>query len=891
MVGGFFYLSKGLPDPNKLIDRQVAQSTKIYDRKGETVLYEIYGDQKRTMVSLSDIPMNVRNATIAIEDKGFYKHGAFSLWAIFRTVVMNVVKHQKAGGSTLTQQLVKNAILTNEKSYVRKLKEIILAYQLEQKFSKDEVLQMYLNEIPYGSTAYGVEAASQRYFGKSVKDTSLAEAAILAALPQAPSRYSPYGPNRDLLIQRQRYILDLMAEQKYITQDEAEAAKKSEVAFSKPKENIIAPHFVMYLKEYLSDMFGEKTVEQGGLKIISTIDLDKQKFAEAAITEKAEKNAEKYNATNAALVSIDPRNGQILAMVGSKDYFSDTIDGQVNIATSPRQPGSSFKPIVYAASFIKGFTPNTILYDVITNFSTDPNNKYEPHNYDNNEHGPVTIRKALAGSLNIPAVKAIYLTGIKNVISLANKLGYSTLTNPDRYGLSLVLGGGEVQLLEHTNAYSAFSQDGVVHTISPVLKVEDKTGKAVLEFKQEDKKAFDAQVARQITSILSDNNARSYVFGTKNYLTLPDRPVAAKTGTTNDYKDAWTVGYTPSIVTGVWVGNNDATSMKRGADGSVVAAPIWNAYMKQALSGSQVEQFTAPAPDFTGKAVLDGAATTSEIVKIDKASGLLATDLTPASYIIEKNFGQPHNILYYVNKEDPRGPAPKNPNSDPQFALWEAPVQAWAKKRNLVSTGTAPTEKDNLHTQENLPSFSIETPQEGQSLSSPTLNVVLSGVTAPRGVSRAEYFLNDNLLATVLDQPFNLEKNISFINGGYQALTVKICDDIDNCTTQKVNFNFSNSTPSTASTISIPSLPSDGLVNAPINILFDAMPPASFSTIKLLAQLGTSTSVLKTFQGPETTPLEYIWTPTKPGAYKIFAEGKDWSGKTIQSNEPSVLIK
>ncbi|NTW22556.1 penicillin-binding protein [Candidatus Falkowbacteria bacterium] len=893
ILGGFFYLSQGLPDPNKLIERQVAQSTRIYDRTGKTVLYEIYGDQKRTLVGLNDIPQNVRNATIAIEDKNFYKHGGFSLWAIFRTVVTNVIKNQKAGGSTLTQQLVKNAILTNEKSYVRKVKELILAYQMEKRFSKDEILQMYLNEIPYGSTAYGVESASQRYFGKRVQDVSLAEAAILAALPQAPSRYSPYGPNRDLLISRQRYVLDVMSEQGHISKDEAEAAKKVEITFTKPKENILAPHFVMYLKNVLSEKYGDKTIEQGGLKIISSIDIDKQKAAEEAIAERVEKN-DKYQASNAALVSIDPKTGQILAMVGSKDYFSDKIDGQVNIATSPRQPGSSFKPIVYATAFAKGYTPDTVLYDLVTNFSTDADKKYEPHNYDGAEHGPVTIRKALAGSLNIPAVKAMYLAGVNSVMEAAKKLGYSTLNDKDRFGLSLVLGGGEVQLLEHVNAYSAFSQDGLVHAISPVLRVEDKSGKILEEYQDQSTKAFEPQVARQITSILSDNNARSYVFGSRNFLTLSDRPVAAKTGTTNDYKDAWTVGYTPSLVTGVWVGNNDATSMKRGADGSVVAAPIWNAYMKKVLAGTPIENFTAPESVKTGKPVLDGAASSSLIIRIDRASGLLATEYTPASFIEEINFGQPHDILYYVSKDNPRGPAPTNPSSDSQFALWEAPVQAWAKKNGLISTSTVPTEKDNLHKPENQPIFTIEQPLEGQTITEPRLSVTLSGVTAPRGVNRVEYYINDNLLATVSNYPFNLDQLINFLTPGIQGLRVRICDDIDNCSEKSININLGfspdqNIEPTLLWNQSVPEVDR----GAVLNMSFTSSNIEAFSAIKIKqgSASSSSNSLVKTFSRVDLQPITpYSWTaPSQAGEYNLLLEGLTWGNNKILS--PTVTIK
>ncbi|RLC39057.1 penicillin-binding protein, partial [Candidatus Falkowbacteria bacterium] len=556
LVGLIFYawLLRDIADISKLTDRQLVESTKIFDRTGEELLYEIHGDIKRTEVKLNEIPDYIKWATIAMEDKNFYKHKGISLWAIFRGVVVETIRSGRAqGGSTLTQQFVKNAILTPERKIVRKFKEWILSYRIEKQFTKDEILEMYLNEIPYGSTSYGVEAASERYFGKNIQDISLAEAALLAALPQAPSRYSPYGPNRDLLIGRQQYILDLMVEQDYITQEDADVAKAYEFEFKPPETNIKAPHFVMYVKEILSEKYGEKMIEQGGLKIYTTLDLYKQEIAEEVIREQAEKNEKNYEATNAALVSIDPKTGQILAMVGSRDYFDDEIDGQVNITTSKRQPGSSLKPVVYATAFMKGYTPDTILYDVVTNFSNNETEPYEPHNYDDQEHGPVTVRKALAGSLNIPAVKAIYLAGVDSVLDVTGALGYTTLNDRDRFGLSLVLGGGEVKLLEHTNAYGAFAREGILYPISAILKIEDKEGKLLEEFKAEEKKALDPKIARLINNILSDNGARAYAFGASNWLTLGSRPVAAKTGTTNDYRDAWTIGYTPSIVTGVWV--------------------------------------------------------------------------------------------------------------------------------------------------------------------------------------------------------------------------------------------------------------------------------------------------------------------------------------------------
>jgi penicillin-binding protein 1A len=338
LIGGFIWLSSGLPSPNSLMAREVPESTKIYDRSGETILYDIHGDEKRTLVTLDKIPQHVRDATIAIEDKDFYHHKGFSLWAIVRTIVTNVLTNRKAGGSTLTQQFVKNAVLTNEKSYIRKIKELILAYRMEKKFSKDEILQMYFNEIPYGSNAYGIEAASLKYFGKHVQDINLSEAAVLAAMVQSPTRYSPYGPNKDLLLERQKYVLDLMVDQDKISEDEATKAKNEKVSFKDPADNnITAPHFVMYIKEMLAEKYGEKVVEQGGLKITTTLDTYKQQIAEEVVKKKALDNDKRWRASNAALVSIDPKTGQVLAMVGSRDYFDKTIDGQVNVALKPRR--------------------------------------------------------------------------------------------------------------------------------------------------------------------------------------------------------------------------------------------------------------------------------------------------------------------------------------------------------------------------------------------------------------------------------------------------------------------------------------------------------------------------------------------------------------------------
>lgn len=897
-AGAFAWLAHGLPDPNRLLEREIAQSTKIYDRTGETVLYEIHGDEKRTLVKLEEIPDYIKWATISVEDKDFYKHGGFSLWAIFRTAITNTLFGKKAGGSTLTQQFVKNSVLTNEKTYTRKIKELILAYRIEKRFTKDEVLQMYFNEIPYGSTAYGVEAASQHYFGKSVRNINLPEAAILAALPQAPSKYSPYGSNKDLLIARQHYILDLMVKYGYIEKEKAQVAKGVQTKFKKPAENIIAPHFVMYIKEALAEKYGEKMVEQGGLKIYTTLDLYKQKIAEEVTKDISGKNEKNYQAKNAALVSLDPKTGQVLAMVGSRDYFDDAIDGQVNVATSLRQPGSSMKPVVYAAAFIKGYTPNTVLYDVVTNFSNDPSKPYEPHNYDLKERGPVTMRSALAGSLNIPAVKTIYLAGVENVQKLAQELGYTSLNDKDRFGLSLVLGGGEVKLIEHANAFSAFAREGILRPITAVLKIEDKNGKVIEEYKEEKgKKALDANIARTVNDILSDNSARAYIFGEKNYLTLPNRPVAAKTGTTNDYHDAWTIGYTPSLVTGVWVGNSDNAAMKRGADGSVVAAPIWNEYMKKVLGDTPAESFNKPDVPKTGKPVLDGVLEGGVTAKIDCASGLLATEYTPPNFIEEKLFKQPHNILFYINKDDPRGDPPADPKKDPQFELWESRVLAWAEKQNII-TSSPPTESDNLHRPENRPTLSVSSPANNQTLTEPNLSASIQS-SAPRGINRAEYYIDGNLLAVNFSYPFGLEKEIGFLGNGFHNLTVKVCDDIDNCSEQKQEFNLALPNGKPAEEISVSWLePANGLAataidfplplklnisnleqSAKIIIYAQKEGEKDFKTIAIIAPVNGSPAIT-------------AWnSPPESGTYKLYAEAKGWNGQTAKSEELTIVIR
>jgi len=780
-------LSRDLPNPNQLISREVAQSTKIYDRSGEHLLYEIHGEEKRTLINLEDIPEHVKQATIAIEDKNFYKHSGFSIWAMARTAVTNVIYKRRAGGSTLTQQFVKNAILSSEKSYVRKIKEIILAQRIEKKFSKDEILQMYLNEIPYGSNAYGVEAASQKFFNKSVKDINVAEAALLAALPQAPTRYSPYGPNSALLLGRKDYILKLMAEQGYISQAEKEAAINYEIKFARAETSIFAPHFVMMIRTMLAQKYGEIEMEKSGFKIYTTIDWEKQKIAEEVIKEKTENYQENYSASNAALVSIDPKTGQVLAMVGSRDYFNDSIDGQVNIPESLRQPGSSIKPVVYAALFEQGYLPETKLYDVVTNFSTDTGASYTPRNYNGKEYGPISVRLALAGSLNIPAVKAMYLVGMNTVLNLAENMGYTSFTDRSRYGLSLVLGGGEVKMLEHVNAFSAFAREGKMHDLSFVLKIEDRNGKIIEEYKERERRVLTTKAARTINSILSDNNAREFIFGSKNALTLSDRPVAAKTGTTNDYRDAWTIGYTPSLVTGVWVGNANNTKMSGRADGSVVAAPIWNEFMKRALTGTPIEIFNPLEVEKTGKAAIDGELEYLIKITIDKETGLIATEETPEDAKEEIEIYNHKSILFYVDKNNPLGPEPENPEKDPQFLIWEEAIKKWSKENNQ-EVNTDILDNINLIKPENNPTIKIIIPEEGEIVNQNILKVKIEA-QAPRGIESIRYQINESRLPG-LGADREIDIALDGLENGYQKLKVIVCDDVCNCKSHSVNFNL-----------------------------------------------------------------------------------------------------
>lgn len=796
LVLGFFlvtialaWVSRDLPDPNTLSTREVPQSTRIYDRTGQHLLYEIHGDEKRTLIKIADVPRYVPMATVSIEDRKFFEHHGIYWRGLVRAVLVSVVQGQRIQGtSTLTQQLVKNAILTNERSILRKAKEFILALQIERVYSKDQILQLYLNEIPYGSNIYGIESAAQTYFGKSAHDLTLDEAALLAAIPQAPDLYSPYGTglhgdNRDRLVVRQRYILDLLAEQGYVSKADAETAKTIKTLDKiKPKKlgNIDAPHFVMYVRSLLVDKYGQKQVEQGGLKVITTLDWDKQVIADREVKKGVDARGKDYKFTNAALVSLDPKTGQILAMVGSKDFFDADHAGQVNIILSPRQPGSSFKPIVYALAFSRGYLPQTQLWDVTTNFRVD-NNTYTPNDYDFKQRGPVSLRQSLQGSLNIPAVELLYLNGVGRALDFAERLGYTTLEDRSRFGLSLALGSAEVKPLEHASTFATFANDGVRLPTSAILKVENSDGTALEEWKQPDgEQVIDSQAVRTLSNVLSDTSARTYIFGARSaLLALPDRQVAAKTGTTNSFKDAWTMGYTPNLVTAVWVGNSDGTSMKSGADGSVIAAPIWNAYMKEAVKNLPKERFKDPAPSDTTNLALLGQAFFQKL-KVDRVSGKLATDLTPPEFVEERSYLVPHSILYYLDKDDLNGPPPANPAQDPQFEAWERAVQLWLPT-SPFATSTAPTTYDDVHTAGTKPQVTLLEPQNNQVISGRSFTIRPS-IASIRPVVRVEASIDNNLISNAGGAPWLMTGSFpSFVeNGSIHTLTVTAVDDVGN---------------------------------------------------------------------------------------------------------------
>ena len=662
------------PDLNSFDSRLASVSTRIYDQTGNVLLYDVNQAVRRTVVPFDDISPYLKNATISIEDTEFYNHRGIQISAIIRSLIVDIVTLEfKQGGSTITQQVIKNSLLTPEKTISRKLKEWILAIKLERSADKDFILNLYLNQTPYGGNVYGVEEASRAFFGKSAKDVTIAEAAYIAGVAQAPTFFSPFGKHRDALENRKNLVIQRMYDNGYITKEQMDSAKAEVVEFSpKATNSLKAPHFVMYVLDYLERKYGEEAVYEGGLKVITTLDYKMQARAEDMVKEYVISNEGRFRAENASMVAIDPKTGHILVMIGSRDYFDKDIQGNFNVATAYRQPGSSFKPFVYLTALNKGFTPDTIIFDVNTEFSTSctPNSVplfdgarcYNPPNYEGGFKGPMTLRSALAQSRNIPAVKALYLAGVEQTIDTATAFGVGSLGDPRNYGLSLALGTAEVSPLDMTSAYGTLANNGLRNAPTPIIRIEDRSGNVLEEYEADPQQIYPEEPVLQMNSILSDAVARNSIF-TLNF--VPGRKVAIKTGTTNDSRDAWILGYTPNLAVGAWMGNNDNRPMSQ-ISSALIVGPLWQKFMIETLAEMPIEDFKEPAyaNGLANKPVLNGVWQTE--------AGI-------------------HNILYYVNKDDPQGDAPSDPFADPQSRLWEYGVQNWVISSGLLPAPSTPS--------------------------------------------------------------------------------------------------------------------------------------------------------------------------------------------------------
>ena len=726
LVGVFLYFARDLPNPGELNAASLQQTTRFYDRTGEETLYEVFGDQNRTFVDLDDMGENVRNATIAIEDRNFYDQGAFSSLGIIRAAVNNLLNRDQGvqGGSTITQQYVKNALLTPDQTITRKIRELIISMQIEQLFEKDDILELYLNEIGYGAEAYGVQAASQMYFSKDADELENIEAAMLAALPQAPTFYSPYGENTEALINRTDIVIDLMEEQGYLDEEEAEEAREADL-LAKVNDtpdayrDITAPHFVLSVQQELEQEFGVEEFAQGGFEVITTIDLEKQEHAEQAVADGIG-TIESGGGNNASLVSADPRTGEVLAMVGSRDFEHPGF-GSFNAASAERQPGSSFKPYIYAEGIenTTDWGAGSIMYDVPTDFGN-----YEPRNFEGGFRNEMTVRSALAESRNITAVKMFYIVGIERTLDLMEDMGMTTLGSETDYGLSLVLGSGEVRLDQHTNAMGTFANNGVNVEQTRILEVRDSEGNVLQENddEPEGEEIFDPQTAYLISDILSDDGARAPIFGSNSpNFNVPGHTVAVKTGTTDDSRDGWMMGYSQDLVSGVWVGHNDNLPMTTAT--SNTAGPIFTQYMENALEGEDDKPFERPdgiknveLDALTGTIPTDETDNTvndqfpswyqpsdpgeGETAVIDTVSGDLATDCTPDRAREE--------ITSY-------GMQAELPSDDPSFGRWNAPVQALANERGVGSGGSIPDEESDVHDcDDSPPSVSFSSTEDEQ---------------------------------------------------------------------------------------------------------------------------------------------------------------------------------
>jgi 1A family penicillin-binding protein len=795
-----------IPDFSSFEDRKISQSTKIYDRTGEVLLFDVNQDIRRTVIPIENMGENIQEAIIAIEDDAFYEHNGIRVKAIARAIVSNLTPGGLTqGGSTITQQIVKNTLLTSEKRISRKIKEIVISLRIEQEMTKDQILEIYLNEAPFGGNIYGVQEASSSFYGKNPEDMSIAEAAFLAALPQAPSRYSPYGKNTDLLVSRQQRVLKNMKDLDFITEEEYQDALKEEVSFLPLNRlGIKAPHFVFYVIDQLETRYGENVVESGGLKVITTINYELQQEGEAIVLKHALDNEKQYNASNASLVAMDPNTGEILTMIGSRNYFDENIDGKFNVALAKRQPGSSFKPFIYATAFKEGYLPETVVFDTPTEFQTtcDPegraisgsqSNCYKPQNYDGSFVGPVSLRNALGSSRNVPAVKLLYLVGIPDALKTAKDFGLKTLTNPNQYGLTLVLGGGEVTLLDMVTAYGVFATEGIYNEPVSILEVQDKQGNILEKFDQPtNTRVYPEEPIRKLNDVLSDNNARLGLFGSvNNFMYFGERDVAGKTGTTNNNKDAWMMGYSPNIVVGVWSGNNDNTSMTRG---STISGLLWREYMNTALQKTSNENFTPPSYSTEGlKPILKGNWMGGEVVRIDSISKKLATEWTPEETIEELVITDVNSILHWINKDNPISGEPTR--SGNQYINWQYSVKKWweQNKQNYptIDQNDVPTQFDDIHTESTQPDFEVEGLNQNDPYENNEEISFSIDTDTYYAVEQVDIYINNSYITTLSGENLEYSFNPSFIGSIQSVNTLKIVlkDSVFN--TKEKEFQFS----------------------------------------------------------------------------------------------------
>lgn len=781
VIGGFFLMlimfawyARALPNPNEIIRRE-GFSTKILDRDGNQ-LYDLYEEVNRVPVSLANVPIYMQQATIAIEDKDFYKHEGFSVTGMMRGFSRLFTRGRAQGGSTLTQQLVKNSLLTSERSVARKFKELVLSIQIERKFSKDEILQLYLNEAPYGGTAWGIAAASDKYFGKKVEELSMIEAAILAGLPQAPTSYSPYGTKPDAYKGRTLDVLRRMREDGYITKlkEEELIAELDAVEFKPQGQDIKAPHFVFYVREQLVELLGEGVIDQGGYVVTTTLDGELQESAQQIVADEIEK-VEELKITNGAAMVIDPNSGEILAMVGSKDYFAEDYDGQVNVVMSLRQPGSAIKPVTYATAFANGYSPSTMLMDVSTKFPDGSGGFYEPKNYDGTFRGPVQLRFALGSSLNVPAVKLLALVGVDEMLRTAFDMGFDSLAptkeNLQRFGLSVTLGGGEVRLFDLVRSYSVFANGG--ERVEPVSIVRvEKDGKTIYEPKSaRNKRVLDEEVAFLVNHVLYDNNARLLTFGANSYLNMGGRSIAVKTGTTNDQRDNWTVGWSTNAVVGVWVGNNDNSPMTSVASGVSGASPIWRQIMLKAWEMYGGDDFSPPSgvqsvlvDTISGYPEHDGYPSRSEYMitsaipsepdPIHTKLKVCKSDTTKLATPVDIAKGEYEEKEYYVLK-----------GYDPYGGLWEEGIDAW-----LSTVGDEkyhPPEEYCGSSQDII--VGIEEPGDKSKVNSNSVKIRMRATTAP-ALKYMRLEIDDKLVESYTSK--YVETTVNLANGPHKITVV-----------------------------------------------------------------------------------------------------------------------